>query len=31
VRAVAQEFGKQGRLTLQTDFEQFHQVIGPGR
>jgi hypothetical protein len=31
VRAVAQEFGKQGRLTLQTDFEQFHQVVGPGR
>ena len=31
VRAVAQEFGKQGRLTLETDFEQFHAIIGPGR
>ena len=29
--AVAQEFGKQGRLTLETDFEQFHELIGPGR
>jgi hypothetical protein len=24
VRAVAQEYGKQGRLTLETDFERFH-------
>ncbi len=31
IRAVAQEFGKQGRLTLQTDFEHFHELIGPGR
>jgi hypothetical protein len=31
IRAVALEFGKQGRLTLQTDFEQFHELIGPGR
>jgi hypothetical protein len=31
VRAVAQEFGKQGRLTLETDFEQFHELIRPGR
>ena len=29
VRAVAQEFGKQGRLTLETDFEQFHELIRP--
>jgi ATPase family associated with various cellular activities (AAA) len=31
IRSVAQEFGKQGRLTLQTDFEHFHELIGPGR
>ena len=31
VRAVAQEFGKQGRLTLETDFERFHELIRPGR
>jgi SpoVK/Ycf46/Vps4 family AAA+-type ATPase len=31
IRAVALEFGKQGRLTLQTDFEHFHELIGPGR
>jgi hypothetical protein len=30
VRAVAQEYGKQGRLTLQADFERFHALIGPG-
>src|SRR3954466_13269316 len=30
VRAVAQEYGKQGRLTLETDFEQFHGLIRPG-
>ena len=30
IRAVAQEYGKQGRLTLQTDFEHFHELIGPG-
>jgi ATPase family associated with various cellular activities (AAA)/Winged helix domain, variant len=31
VRAVAQEYGKQGRLTLEADFEQFHALIrGPG-
>jgi ATPase family associated with various cellular activities (AAA) len=27
VRAVAQEYGKQGRLTLEADFEQFHELI----
>jgi hypothetical protein len=27
VRAVAQEFGKQGRLTLEADFERFHSVV----
>jgi hypothetical protein len=37
VRAVAQEYGKQGRLTLEADFERFHDIIrvgagrGPGR
>jgi len=30
VRAVAQEYGKQGRLTLQADFEGFHELIRPG-
>jgi AAA+ superfamily predicted ATPase len=30
VRAVAQEYGKQGRLTLQADFEPFHDLIRPG-
>jgi hypothetical protein len=27
VRAVAQEFGKQGRLTLEADFERFHALV----
>jgi hypothetical protein len=27
VRAVAQEYGKQGRLTLESDFERFHELI----
>ena len=32
VRAVAQEYGKQGRLTLEADFEQFHGLVrAPGR
>jgi hypothetical protein len=33
VRAVAQEYGKQGRLTLEADFERFHDIIrvGAGR
>jgi hypothetical protein len=26
VRAVAQEYGKQGRLTLEADFERFHEI-----
>jgi propanediol dehydratase small subunit len=24
---VAQEYGKQGRLTLEADFERFHELI----
>jgi AAA+ superfamily predicted ATPase len=31
VRAVAVEYGKQGRLTLESDFERFHSVIRPDR
>ena len=31
VRAVAQEYGKQGRLTLEADFEHFHALIRGGR
>ena len=32
VRAVAQEYGKQGRLTLEADFERFHGLVrDPGR
>jgi hypothetical protein len=27
VRAVAQEYGKQGRLTLETDFDRFHALV----
>jgi len=27
---VAQEYGKQGRLTLESDFERFHHVIRNG-
>jgi hypothetical protein len=27
VRAVAQEYGKQGRLTLEADFERFHAAL----
>jgi hypothetical protein len=27
IRAVAQEYGKQGRLTLEADFERFHEII----
>ncbi len=27
IRAVAQEYGKQGRLTLEADFEHFHEMI----
>ena len=30
VRAVANEYGKQGRLTLEADFERFHEVIRVG-
>jgi SpoVK/Ycf46/Vps4 family AAA+-type ATPase len=29
IRAVAVEYGKQGRLTLEADFERFHSVIRP--
>ncbi|HVL96680.1 MAG TPA: ATP-binding protein [Solirubrobacteraceae bacterium] len=32
VRGVAQEYGKQGRLTLEADFDRFHELIrGNGR
>jgi adenylate kinase family enzyme len=32
VRAVAQEYAKQGRLTLEADFEQFHELVrAPGK
>jgi hypothetical protein len=27
VRAVALEYGKQGRLTLEADFEDYHGLI----
>jgi AAA+ superfamily predicted ATPase len=27
VRAVAQEYAKQGRLTLEADFERFHELV----
>jgi SpoVK/Ycf46/Vps4 family AAA+-type ATPase len=27
IRAVAQEYGKQGRLTLEADFDRFHELI----
>jgi hypothetical protein len=27
VRAVAQEYAKQGRLTLEADFERFHEFV----
>ena len=27
VRAVALEYGKLGRLTLEADFERFHELI----
>jgi hypothetical protein len=30
VRAVAQEYAKQGRLTLEADFERFHELIRSG-
>ena len=30
VRAVAQEYAKQGRLTLETDFERFHAGLREG-
>ncbi len=31
VQAVAQEYAKQGRLTLEADFERFHGIVrGPG-
>jgi hypothetical protein len=30
VRAVAQEYSKQGRLTLETDFERFHAGLREG-
>ena len=30
IRAVAQEYAKQGRLTLEADFERFHELIRVG-
>ena len=30
VRAVANEYGRQGRLTLEADFGMFHEVIKVG-
>jgi ATPase family associated with various cellular activities (AAA) len=30
VRAVALEYGKLGRLTLEADFDRFHELIRPG-
>jgi ATPase family protein associated with various cellular activities (AAA)/winged helix domain-containing protein len=30
IRAVALEYGKLGRLTLESDFERFHELIRPG-
>jgi hypothetical protein len=27
IRAVAQEYAKQGRLTLEADFERFHELV----
>ncbi len=30
VRAVALEYGKLGRLTLEADFERFHELVRPG-
>jgi hypothetical protein len=30
VRAVALQYGKLGRLTLESDFERFHELIRPG-
>ena len=30
IRGVALEYGKQGRLTLESDFERFHELIRPG-
>jgi SpoVK/Ycf46/Vps4 family AAA+-type ATPase len=27
VRGVAQEYAKQGRLTLEADFERFHELV----
>ena len=31
VRGVALEYGKLGRLTLESDFERFHELIRPGQ
>jgi SpoVK/Ycf46/Vps4 family AAA+-type ATPase len=31
VRAVALEYGKLGRLTLESDFERFHELIRPSQ
>jgi ATPase family associated with various cellular activities (AAA)/Winged helix domain, variant len=31
VRAVAFEYGKQGRLTLESDFDRYHSLLRPDR
>ena len=31
IRAVALEYAKLGRLTLESDFERFHELIRPGQ
>jgi hypothetical protein len=30
IRGVALEYGKLGRLTLEADFERFHEFVRPG-
>ena len=30
IRAVALEYSKLGRLTLESDFDRFHELIRPG-
>jgi hypothetical protein len=30
IRAVALEYGKLGRLTLESDFERFHELVRQG-
>jgi hypothetical protein len=30
IKGVALEYGKLGRLTLESDFDRFHELIRPG-